>query len=98
MAAMLVEYTTEEQRSVVSFLWAKGLNAKDIHKEMFPVYGRKCLSRKAVHRWVEKCSQGRSKIIDDARQGVELSETTVKKLLCCGFRSTGIEMGHVYQC
>jgi hypothetical protein len=20
-------------------LWAKGLNAKDIHKEMFPVYG-----------------------------------------------------------
>jgi hypothetical protein len=36
------------------FLWAKGLNAKDIHKEMFPVYGGKCLSRKAVHKWVEK--------------------------------------------
>jgi hypothetical protein len=30
-------------------LWAKGLNAKDIHKEMFPVYGEKCLSCKAVH-------------------------------------------------
>jgi hypothetical protein len=28
------------------FLWAKGLDAKDIHKEMFPVYGGKCLSRK----------------------------------------------------
>jgi hypothetical protein len=26
------EYTTEEQLSVVLFLWAKGLNAKDIHK------------------------------------------------------------------
>jgi hypothetical protein len=35
-------------------LWAKGLNSKDIHKEMFPVYGRKCLSRKAVLNWVEK--------------------------------------------
>jgi hypothetical protein len=35
-------------------LWAKGLNAKDIHKEMFPVYGGKCLSRKADHNWVEK--------------------------------------------
>jgi hypothetical protein len=36
------------------FLWAKGLNAKDIHKDMFPVYGGKCLSRKAVHkRYVE---------------------------------------------
>jgi hypothetical protein len=30
------------------FLWAKGLSAKDINKEMFPVYGGKCLSRKAV--------------------------------------------------
>jgi hypothetical protein len=38
----------------VRFWWAKGLNAKDIHKEMFPVYGGKCLSRKAVHKWVEK--------------------------------------------
>jgi hypothetical protein len=33
---------------VVFFLWAKGLNTKDIHKEMFPVYGRKCLSRKVA--------------------------------------------------
>jgi hypothetical protein len=24
------------------FLWAKGLNAKDIYKEIFPVYGGKC--------------------------------------------------------
>jgi hypothetical protein len=33
MATVLEEYTTEEQRSVVLFfLWAKGLNAKDIHK------------------------------------------------------------------
>jgi hypothetical protein len=35
-------------------LWAKGLSAKDIHKEMFHIYGRKCLSYKAVHSWVEK--------------------------------------------
>jgi hypothetical protein len=35
-------------------LWAKGPSAKDIHKEMFPVYGGKCLLRKAVHNWVEK--------------------------------------------
>jgi hypothetical protein len=36
------------------FLWVKGLNAKDINKEMFPVYGGKCLSRKAVHKCVVK--------------------------------------------
>jgi hypothetical protein len=54
MATMLEEYITEEQRSVLRFLWAKGLNAKDIHKEMFLVFGGKCLSRKAVQNWVEK--------------------------------------------
>jgi hypothetical protein len=44
MATVLEECTTEDQRSVVHFLWAKGLNAKDIHKEKFHVYGGKCLS------------------------------------------------------
>jgi hypothetical protein len=51
---VLEEYPTEKQSSAVRFLWAKRLNAKDIHKEMFPVDGGKCLSRKAVHNWVEK--------------------------------------------
>jgi hypothetical protein len=54
--ATVLECTTEEQYSVVRFLWVKGLNAKDIHKEMFPVYGGKCLSRKAVHNWVADVS------------------------------------------
>jgi hypothetical protein len=52
MATVFEEYTTEEQRSVVRFLWAKGLSAKDIHKEMFTVYGGKCLSRKMFRNWV----------------------------------------------
>jgi hypothetical protein len=56
MATVLKECTTEEQRSVVRFLWAKGFSAKDIRKEMFPVYGGKCLSRKAVHNWVANFS------------------------------------------
>jgi hypothetical protein len=47
MVTVLEECSTEEQRSVVRFLWAKGLNAKHIHKEMFPVYGGKCLTLKA---------------------------------------------------
>jgi hypothetical protein len=43
----------------------KRTNEKDIHKEMFSVYGGKCLSRKAVHKWVDKFSQGHSKAADD---------------------------------
>jgi hypothetical protein len=66
MKPVLEECTTEEQCSVVRFIsWAKGLNAKDIHNEIFPVYGGKCLSGKAVHTWVEKFSQGRSKVSND---------------------------------
>jgi hypothetical protein len=57
MAAVIEKYTTEEQRFVVRFLCAKGLTAKDIHKETFLDYGRKCLSSKGVHNWVEKFCQ-----------------------------------------
>jgi hypothetical protein len=31
-------------------------------------------------------------------EGAEVAETTVKRLLCCGFRCTGKAMGLVYQC
>jgi hypothetical protein len=55
MATVLEEYTTAEQRSVVRFLWARELNAKDIHKDMFPAYGGKYLSGIGAHNWVEKC-------------------------------------------
>jgi hypothetical protein len=79
MATALEKCTVEEQRSVLRFLWANELNAKDIYKEMFPVYGGKCLSRKVVHNWVEKCFQGCSKVGNDAQPGEEMAERTVKR-------------------
>jgi hypothetical protein len=50
---------------------------------MFLVYGEKCLSCKAVDDWVDKFSQGRSKVADDARPGhpVEIvTEATVQRV------------------
>jgi hypothetical protein len=73
------------------FLWAKYLNAKDIHKEMFPVYGGMCLSCKAVHKWVEKFSQKRSEVADDARPSAEVAETT--DFYAAGFDALGINVG-----
>jgi hypothetical protein len=64
----------------------------DIHMYMLLVYSGKCSSR------IEKFSQGRSKVKDDAQPGEEVAETTVKRLLCCGFRHTGKAMGQVFQC
>jgi transposase len=64
-------------------LWAKRLNAKDIHKEMFPVYGGKCFSHKAVHNWVKKFSQGHSKVTDDSQPSrpVEIAtEATMQRV------------------
>jgi hypothetical protein len=63
-------------------LCAKGLNAKDIQKEMFPVYDGKCLSHKVVHNWVQKFSQGCSKFSDDDRPGVVVAETAAKEDFC----------------
>jgi hypothetical protein len=54
MAIVFEVCTKEDQRSIVRLLWVKELNAKDIHNEMFSVYGGKCLSRKAFHNWVKK--------------------------------------------
>jgi hypothetical protein len=50
VVTVLEECTTEEQYSVVRFLWAKRLNARNIHKDMFPVYGGKYLLHKAAHK------------------------------------------------
>jgi hypothetical protein len=55
------------------FLWAKGFNAKNINEEMFPVRCWKCLLRKAVHSWAEKCGES---FADD-----EEVETEVRKWL-----------------
>jgi len=48
MAAPLNTCTAIEQCGVVQFLWAKDMAAKDIHKEMLPMYGEHCLLCQAV--------------------------------------------------
>jgi hypothetical protein len=98
MVTMLEVYNTEEQRSIVRFLWAKRVDAKDMRKEIFPVYCGMCLLHKATHNWVEKFSQGHSKVANDAQPGGEVAETAVKRFLCSGFGCTGKAMGRVYQC
>ena len=61
--------TTIEQRGIVRFLWAKKMEAKDIHKEMLPMYGEHCLSCQAVHNWVQKFLEGWTNIEDEHQAG-----------------------------
>ena len=65
MAALLNTCTTIEQRGVVRYLWAKDMAAKDIHKELLPMYGEHCLALQAVHNWVQKFSERRTSIEDE---------------------------------
>ena len=64
--------TTIEQRGVMRFFFgggAKEMAAKDIHKEVLPMYAEHCLSRQAVPNWVQKFSEGRTTIEDERRVG-----------------------------
>jgi hypothetical protein len=45
-------------------------------KKYFLFTGGKCLLRKAVHNWVEKFSQGRSKVADYVRPGLPVKIAT----------------------
>ena len=45
-------------------LWAKDMAGKDTHKEMLSMYGENCLSRQAVHNWVQKFSEGWTSVED----------------------------------
>jgi hypothetical protein len=93
MVTVLEEYTTEDERSVVLFMWEEGLKAKDIRKEMFPVYGGKCLSRKAAKnslKYVRKLQMMPDQMRKRPRQqSKDFSEA--------GFQRTGKAMGQVYQ-
>jgi hypothetical protein len=97
MATVLEVHTTEEQRFLVRF-WGPKTSLQRLFIRKFPVYAGKCLSLKVVHNWVEKFSQGRSEVADDARLGAEVTDTSVKVFLCCGFRRTGKAMRQVCQC
>jgi hypothetical protein len=62
-------------------LWAKGLNANDIHKEIFPVYGGKCLSRKSGSQLDGKRFADDEDIETEVRKWLGQQS---KRLLCYG--------------
>jgi len=57
-------------------LWAKGLDANEIHSEMRPVYGDKCFTRPAIHVWCKKFAHSRESIADKERPGRHVVATT----------------------
>ena len=62
------------------------MEARDIHKEMLPMYGEDCLSRQAVHNLVQKFSEGRTSIEDEHRVGRITFLQQPKEFFAAGFR------------
>jgi hypothetical protein len=79
------------------FLWAKGLNAKDIIKKCF------LFTVGSVWR-VKRFTTGSRNVADVSVMTKRLKRRcgsgwdNSQTLLCCGFRRTGKAMGQVYQC
>jgi len=62
------------------------MEAKDIHKEMLPIYGEHCLSLQAVHNWVQKFSEGRTSIEDEHRAVRAWFRQQTKEFFAAGFQ------------
>ena len=62
------------------FCGQKKMEAKDIYKEMLPMYGEHCLSSQAVHNWVQKFSEGWTSIEDEHRAGRPVEIATPETL------------------
>jgi hypothetical protein len=67
MATVLEEYR-RAAFCCAFFLWARGISMEDIDKEIFPAYGGKSLSRKALHKWVFKRSADDEEVETEVRK------------------------------
>jgi hypothetical protein len=76
MATVLEACITVEQRSMVHFVGTKDINAKDIHKEIFPVYGGSICRLKRLTGGSRNCHFCGKSFADD-----EKIETEVRKWL-----------------
>jgi len=68
MDAPLLGFSIEEQRGVVRFLWAEGVNHVEIHRRMLAQYGQSTMSKRKVYEWVERFKWGRTRV-NDGRSG-----------------------------
>ena len=96
MAAPLNTCTTIEQRGVVRFLWAKDMAAKDIHKEMLPMYGEHCWSFKQSSKtssfWGTLSWRWRG-----WKSGVRVVPTATTRILRCRSPGTCETEGQVFK-
>jgi hypothetical protein len=96
MTTVLEECTNEEKRSVVRFCGQKDSMQRILVKKCFLFTVGNVSHVKGFTTRLRNSFQDVRNVADDA--GAEVAETTVKRLLCCGFRRASTAAEQVYQC
>ncbi|UYV74512.1 hypothetical protein LAZ67_11003744 [Cordylochernes scorpioides] len=63
MEAPLKDCTTLEQRAVIRFLNAEGIQTSQICQRMKNIYGESCLSQKNIYKWVNVSQRSAGKVL-----------------------------------
>ncbi|GBM18035.1 hypothetical protein AVEN_75478-1 [Araneus ventricosus] len=63
-------------RAFVSYEWARGASASDIHRSLQSVYEDDVMSRQSFGRWYSMFSEGRQSVEDENRSGRPSTSTT----------------------
>ncbi|UYV76643.1 hypothetical protein LAZ67_14001559, partial [Cordylochernes scorpioides] len=63
MEAPLKDCTTLEQRAVIRFLNAEGIQTSQICQRMKNIYGESCLSQKNIYKWVNESQRSAGKVL-----------------------------------
>ena len=69
MDVPLQDYTIEEQRGVVRFLWAEGAKPVEIHRRMLAQDGQSTMGQRKVYVLVERFKSVRTRVTDEGRSG-----------------------------
>ena len=64
MASPLEDCTLEEQRSVIRFLVAKSVQPSEILSRMLIQYGKSCMNRANVYKWVDRFKSGQTHLTE----------------------------------
>ena len=80
MARMLLSSKCEEQRSVVLFLWARGHNPSEIHRDMCGMYGENCMDRSNVSRRCAFFKDGRDNLCGSPLFGRPVTALTPRNI------------------
>ena len=80
MSTEVVKIEKTEYRSIIKYLFLKGLKGKEIYDDMFKTLGNLCPSYATVKNWVASFKRGEFAVEDGKRSGRPISVSTPENI------------------